>query len=422
MRIQHPELLILLIKYDLDAAYRRLHIIARMAVLAITILKNIAYILLRLPFGVANGPSDYCVISEPVVDLSNDILRDNSWDPSKTYSPLRSKFDKPTQRYDDATPFEPARPLFVPVPYAPAVVDGYIDDLITCVVFTDKWLERAQNAAPLAIHCAFRPTDPSDSLPRADPISERKLKGEGTPDEKKTVLGWDIDTRKFRVYLPRKKAEEWKREISEIRKLETVATKRLETTIGRLNHAGHIIPQGRYFLNRLRHLLQNTKNYGPQPLNEAHREDLELWEAFLQKVSIKGININSITFTTPTHTTFSDACEHGLGGFSTNGWAWRYELPHELIGQFSINLLEFLAVSITISLISRNTNSNTKILAFTDSSSALGWLHKASFASNQRNHDKTALYKTNLSSTPFTRSNVEALSRIVRTEDSRRFP
>ena len=74
MRIQHPAVIILLIKFDLDAVYRRLHVVAKMAALAIIILKNIAYILLRLPFGVANGPNDYCVISEPIIDLANDLL------------------------------------------------------------------------------------------------------------------------------------------------------------------------------------------------------------------------------------------------------------------------------------------------------------------------------------------------------------
>ena len=78
MRISFPDMVILLIKCDLDAAYRRLHVIGKMAALAITIIKNIAYILLRLPFGVANGPSDYCCVSEPVVDLANDLLRDKS--------------------------------------------------------------------------------------------------------------------------------------------------------------------------------------------------------------------------------------------------------------------------------------------------------------------------------------------------------
>ena len=116
MRLHDPHLVILLIKYDLDAAYRRLHVMAKMAALAITIFKNIAYILLRLPFGVANGPSDYCIISEPVIDLANDILRDKTWRPDEVNSPLREKFDEPKTKNNNLTSFAEARPLFVPVP------------------------------------------------------------------------------------------------------------------------------------------------------------------------------------------------------------------------------------------------------------------------------------------------------------------
>ena len=77
----------------MDAAYRQLHVIAAMAVLTITILKKIAYILLRLPFGVANGPNDFSLLSEPIMDLTNDILRDKEWDPTEIRSPLQPELN-----------------------------------------------------------------------------------------------------------------------------------------------------------------------------------------------------------------------------------------------------------------------------------------------------------------------------------------
>ena len=81
MRVRHPLLQILLIKIDLDAAYIRLHVRAKMALLMITIIDAIAYVLLRLPFGVANGPNDYLLISEPLFDLTNYIMEDPTFDP-----------------------------------------------------------------------------------------------------------------------------------------------------------------------------------------------------------------------------------------------------------------------------------------------------------------------------------------------------
>ena len=134
MRLEHPTIRILITKLDLDAAYRRIHVVARMASLAITIIKRIAYILLRLPFGVANGPSDFSLISEPIFDLTNDILRDETWDPTDIHSPLQPKFEKAAVRYPPSTPFATANPLMVPVPFHPAAADGYIDDIITVML------------------------------------------------------------------------------------------------------------------------------------------------------------------------------------------------------------------------------------------------------------------------------------------------
>ena len=58
-KIRHlnPQTAILIMKIDLDSAYRRFHVLIRIVLLAIIIIiKQIAYILMRLPFGVANGP------------------------------------------------------------------------------------------------------------------------------------------------------------------------------------------------------------------------------------------------------------------------------------------------------------------------------------------------------------------------------
>ena len=242
MRISHPLICILLIKIDLDAAYRRLHVTAKMALLTITIIKKIAYILLRLPFGVANGPNDYSLISEPLFDLTNEILRDPSYDPSLLHSPIQEQLQDKDISYTSSTPFGTARPLFVNVPFHFATADGYIDDIITVVLDTADWLRRAINAAPLAIHTLFRPVDCRDPLPRAESVSERKLKGEGTPAEVKNVLGWKVDTRLFRIFLPTEKSIDWSMKIEHMLLEETVSTQSLEKTIGRLNHAGHIIP------------------------------------------------------------------------------------------------------------------------------------------------------------------------------------
>ena len=119
-----------------------------------------------------------------------------------------------------------------------------------------------------------------------------------------------------------------------------------------------------------------------------------LWKKLLFRATTHGININHITFTEPSIIYYSDVCEHGMGGYVVNGPAWRFKLPDHLIGVFTLNLLEFIASFLTIHLaisIRKDKDYPHRILAFTDSSSALGWLFKSTFNTNTHAlHDKVA--------------------------------
>lgn len=269
MRLTYPFMRILLIKYDLDAAYRKIHLTAKMGLLTITTLKEIAYILLRLPFGEANGPNDYETISEPVFDLTNETLMDKTFDPNKVHSSLQKEMSTPVNYNPIDTKFGMVRPLIVNVPFHFAKADGYIDDIITVVLDTSNWVFNSPNTAPLAIFSLFRPTDKDNPLPRNDALNKTKMEGEGTPDEIKIVLGWKINTRLFRIFLPTKNARDWIQTINTMLQKNKVNAKHLESLIGKLNHAGYFISQRRYFLNRLRHIFQRCKKYGSQPISDA---------------------------------------------------------------------------------------------------------------------------------------------------------
>ena len=108
-----------------------------------------------------------------------------------------------------------------------------------------------------------------------------------------------------------------KPDINIIIKKGTVKTKELESTIGRLNYAGHIIPAGRYFLNRLQYRLSTCKEFGKQKLAKWDPEDLKLWLDLLDHSSQTGIDLNTLNYTVPTNIGCTDVCEHGLGGFGS---------------------------------------------------------------------------------------------------------
>lgn len=113
--------------------------------------------------------------------------------------------------------------------------------------------------------------------------------------------------------------------------------------IGKLNHAAFLIPHARYFLNNMRKLLYNCEKYGSQHINETTKEDFKLWKTILLNVSENGVNINLLTFTEWDHAIYTDASEHGIGGFNPEtGRGWRFQLPSWSKG-LHINMLEFMA-------------------------------------------------------------------------------
>ena len=393
MRLHFPTTPILLSKYDLDAAYRRLHSHPTHAVKAITIVDDLAYILTRLPFGAAAGPSVYSVVSEMIFDLANDLVQESSWDHTSFQSPHSDKLSTPCIG-DASGPFTTALPLFVQIPYREIAYDGYIDDIIAMALDLSDNVRRSQEAVPLCIHGIFRPLHPKEPAHRNDPLSLRKLAGEGTPCEQKVVLGWLLCTRRFRILLPQEKAIYWTMEIDTLLQSNTrIHSKNLEKLVGKLNHLAFIIPHARYFLNRLRFMLRQSITHGPQHITPRVREDLHLWKSFLSHSAQIGTSINLITFCHWTTRLLTDASEQGIGGYNPDtGQAWRLPLPSWMIGRAHINFLEFLAALVGLWLdISSSTRQYQRYLCLTDSSSALGWLYKSNFnPSTHLEHDTIA--------------------------------
>jgi hypothetical protein len=48
-------------------------------------------------------------------------------------------------------------------------------------------------------------------------------------------------------------------------------------------------------------------------------------------IAKNGINMNLIAFRRPTHVYQPDSCPFGLGGYLDKGFAWRFEMPEDLL-------------------------------------------------------------------------------------------
>ena len=117
-----------------------------------------------------------------------------------------------------------------------------IDDIITIMVNEEHCIDSAKSAALLVIYTLFQTLKPSEPLKRDNPLSLRKLAGEGKLCEQNTCIGWDINTHSLRVFLPEEKQTSWVNDIKYALASTKIMTYTLESLIRKLNHAEHVIP------------------------------------------------------------------------------------------------------------------------------------------------------------------------------------
>lgn len=152
---------------------------------------GLAFIALRLTFGGSPNPPTWCMFSEIVTDLANELLLCNDWDPSLIHNPNQSETPIPRLRHNPPR-LAQALGTAVNIPLSSmARVDGFKDDL-KCV-FLDSEENRSwpPHAVPLVMQVINCPHggDGVEPIKRRKILSTPKLQAEGTPDERQIVLG-----------------------------------------------------------------------------------------------------------------------------------------------------------------------------------------------------------------------------------------
>ncbi len=174
--------------------------------------------------------------------------------------------------------------------------DDFIDDGIVIVPDINDNRNRATQALLLAIHVLCRPLAP---IPREDCLSLGKLADEGTLSECLTILGWQFNMRLLTMALPTKNFNLWNADLKAIISTKKVSYKKLESTLGRLNHAAAACPFMGYFLNRTRRVLTSwnaskSNKKVERYLSKKVLEDLKLWRiSFLPKIH-SGMSLNLV--------------------------------------------------------------------------------------------------------------------------------
>ncbi|KAI2509039.1 hypothetical protein MHU86_5415 [Fragilaria crotonensis] len=369
VRLKFPTIRILISKYDYSDAYRRIAHSGEAAAQTIAVHNGMAYLSLRLTFGGSPNPPTWCLFSEIVTDLANEISRCKEWNPRELRNPAQSETPMP-QRENESVAIATGRRMAVEVPMPESGpvgrVDGFIDDLINVFLDTPENCRSQPHVVPLAIHVTSRPHagDDKEPIPRRPLLSLTKLIAEGSPAEVQIVLGWRLDTRRLLITLPDDKFRAWTGEIDDM-------TRKGYCRFQELDHNRIIRIQGEV------------------------NEDLRLWKTILARAN-QGVSLNLIVTREPDRICWSDACPVGLGGYSLSGQAWRIKIPRSSIihGHKGVNnLLEFVGMIVNIWLECLDSNTNQScILAIGDNTSAIGWLYKTSGLESSSMEHKAHLF------------------------------
>jgi len=379
-RMKHPNIRILATKLDIKAAFRRCHLNALTAIQTCTQLPELrlALMMLRLTFGGALCPSEFGAISETICDLINAILQQDDWDPLTLFAETAQANVPPKETFEDNPPFGIGRDLIVDIPVdARGIVDLYIDNFIGLTVDLDNTdnATRLERAPLLGLTVVSTEVSPFEPLPRDDMDARNKLIAEMGLSESKIILGWLLNFRTMTISLPENKFIAYSRTISDMIERGWMSKVKLESNMGRWTHLGNVVPHIFHFFSRLRLLLKRLQNRRQLNIN-----DLKFLLSVLEKCR-EGINMNSIAYRRPTHIYRSDSCPAGLGGYSDEGFVWRYYLPPELQSRTSNNLLEHTAAIITtwVDILAGRLKHDGCALSMTDSTTSAGWLRKSNF-------------------------------------------
>jgi hypothetical protein len=110
----------------------------------------------------------WCLFSEMVTNLANEIAICNEWDPATLRSPSQPITPVPKLDNADGSLFATVQTTAVAVPVRSTIkTDGFIDDLILVFLDTPTNRERAPHCVPLAVRTTSRPpAGPTEPVPR----------------------------------------------------------------------------------------------------------------------------------------------------------------------------------------------------------------------------------------------------------------
>ena len=267
---------------------------------------------LGLPMGWVSSPPVFCAATESVADVANARIASN-WHPPPHRQDAVA--DTPTP-WDDRPPAVPGRPPRIkhrnqgPL----GTTDCYVDDFILACQGGKRRRRRLRRILFHCIDMVFREPDSDDDSWKKDPISLKKLlKGDGSLETTKVILGWLVDTVAGTIELPPHRVQRLRDMLAAFpRSRKTCSKKDLHKLVGELRSMIIAIPGGLGCLSWLQERLRSAPDriY----LNSQFKDAIDDFRWLADDISNRPTRIAEIIPEAPAFVGTTDASGRGMGG------------------------------------------------------------------------------------------------------------
>ena len=188
---------IILCKYNLEAPYCHLHMMAQSVIKYICAALLFTLIYLQLTFGGSFSPAEWCVIINIITDVANDSINNPNG--------LLTKFTPPHLLHHLAhrhlsSPYPsrsspPSPPQSKPPINQHGWDESYIDNILGVCLHIGENTKRTSSSILLTISLIAHPESKEHHpIPHNYMLSLKKWIVKGQQEELKTILGWWVDT------------------------------------------------------------------------------------------------------------------------------------------------------------------------------------------------------------------------------------
>ena len=169
------------------------------------------------------------------------------------------------------------------------------------------------------------------------PISKHKTEGPSTVLQ---FLGILLDSVRMEARLPEDKVQRLRSDLSHWRTRKSATLQEIQSLIGTLNFACKVIPPGRPFLQRIIHLTRKVnKPYHHIKLNAGFREDIRMWQTFLDQWNGSNFFMHKDWATSEALHLYTDAASTvGFGGIFGTQWFQGKWQPNQTISTPGISI------------------------------------------------------------------------------------